>query len=69
MSARPAHITPRERQVLQQLATGAAQTEIARRLGVSPRTIEAHTASLRDKTGCASAHELAIKAATGQIEV
>jgi DNA-binding NarL/FixJ family response regulator len=64
----PKPLSPRERQVVRLLAAGARQTEIARRLGVSPRTIETHIRNAVYKTGCMSPWELAVKAATGGIE-
>ena len=41
--------TPHEMKVVRFLALGLTQKEIARELGNSPRTIEVHTARLRDK--------------------
>ncbi len=56
MSAREslAALTPRERQVLANLVDGASSKEIARRLSLSPRTVEAHRARLMTKTGSRS---------------
>ena len=42
-------ITPRERQVLELLAEGFTMRQIGRRLGISPRTAEAHTGKLYRK--------------------
>lgn len=42
-------ISPRELTVLQQLAAGQSNKEIARTLGVSPNTVKTHTARLYDK--------------------
>lgn len=42
-------LTPRECEILDHLATGARNKEIARSLGVSPNTIKTHIASLYDK--------------------
>lgn len=39
-------LTKREREILEYLATGASNKEIARSLGVSPNTIKTHVASL-----------------------
>ena len=39
-------LTPREREVLQMLAEGQSVKDIAYRLGLSPKTIETHRASL-----------------------
>jgi two-component system response regulator FixJ len=51
---RLASLTPREREVLEGLVDGASSKEIARALEISPRTIEAHRASLMSKTGSRS---------------
>jgi FixJ family two-component response regulator len=51
-------LTRRERDVLAQLAEGATNKEIARRLGLSARTIEDHRASIMKKVGVKSAAEL-----------
>ncbi len=42
-------ITERERQVLQLLADGRSNKEIAARLGLSPNTVKTHVASLFEK--------------------
>ena len=42
-------ITERERQVLQLLADGRSNKEIAARLGLSPNTVKSHVASLFEK--------------------
>jgi len=42
-------ITPRERQILQLLAEGLTMRQVARRLGISPRTVETHVAKLYRK--------------------
>jgi DNA-binding CsgD family transcriptional regulator len=44
-------ISPRELEVLQALASGLANKEIARQLDVSPNTIKTHVARLFDKLG------------------
>lgn len=62
-------LTPRERQVLALLATYAKKDEIARRLGVSPYTVEAHTRNIREKTDTRSVFELVVKTATGRIRI
>ena len=48
----PGHdrLTQREREVLAQIAGGASNKEAGRRLGISPRTIEVHRASIMDQT-------------------
>ena len=44
-------ISPRELAVLQELAAGLANKEIAARLAVSPNTVKTHTARLFEKLG------------------
>lgn len=44
-------ISPRELEVLQALASGLANKEIARRLEVSPNTVKTHVARLFEKLG------------------
>ncbi len=56
-------LTKREREVVKLLAQGKRQTEIARVLCVSTRTVEAHTRNARAKVGASSAFELAVRAA------
>ena len=57
-------LTNREREIVQLLAQGKRQTDIAKALCVSPRTVEAHVRHAREKTGTRSTFELAVKAAT-----
>ncbi|MFO1282343.1 MAG: response regulator [Burkholderiales bacterium] len=47
--ARVATLTPREREVMLLLAEGATNVEIAKRLTISPRTVEVHKARVLDK--------------------
>ncbi|HEY1605677.1 MAG TPA: PAS domain-containing protein [Allosphingosinicella sp.] len=44
-------LSPRERQMLQGLVAGLSNKEIARRLGLSPRTVEMHRANMMDELG------------------
>ena len=67
-------IYPREFAVLEQLAAGLSNKEIARALGVSPNTIKTHVARLFEKLGAvrrtdaiARARELGIVGDFGQI--
>lgn len=46
-----AHLSPREEEILSLLATGATNREIARRLHLSTRTVEAHRAKIMAKLG------------------
>lgn len=47
-------LTPREVEVLGLLASGQANKEIARAMGVSPNTVKTHLARLYEKLGVAS---------------
>jgi DNA-binding NarL/FixJ family response regulator len=49
-------LTPRQREVLQLAAEGLSSKEIAQRLGLSYRTVEAHRAQLMERVGV---HDLA----------
>jgi two-component system, LuxR family, response regulator FixJ len=51
-------LTPREREVLQQIAGGASNKEAGRTLGISPRTIEVHRARIMEKLGAKNAADL-----------
>ena len=51
-------LTLREREVLAQIAGGASNKEAGRRLGISPRTIEVHRASIMIKLGAKNAADL-----------
>lgn len=44
-------LTPRERDVFEELITGASNKVIARRLDISPRTVEFYRAGVLEKTG------------------
>ena len=51
-------LTRREREVLEQLASGASNKEAGRTLGISPRTIEDHRANIMKKLGARNAADL-----------
>jgi DNA-binding NarL/FixJ family response regulator len=51
-------LTPREREVLQHIARGYMYKEIARRLGISAKTVEAHVSAVLRKLQLSSRHEL-----------
>lgn len=52
-------LTPREQEVLRLIARGYLYKEIARRLGISVKTVEAHTSSTLRKLQLSTRHELA----------
>lgn len=51
-------LSPREREVLQLLAEGLTTRQIARRLEISPKTVETHRARIMDKLDIRSIAEL-----------
>ena len=51
-------LTRREREVLEQFASGASNKEAGRHLGISPRTIEDHRANVMKKLGARNAADL-----------
>jgi len=51
-------LTPRERLTLVQIVRGASSKEAARRLGVSPRTVEFHRANIMRKLGARNTADL-----------
>ena len=55
-------LSPREREVLLALATGASNAEIAARLFMSAATVKAHVSHLFVKLGCTNRVQLAILA-------
>lgn len=55
-------LTPRERQILERIATGAQAAEIARALGMSPHTLRTHTQNILMKLGVHSKMEALVLA-------
>jgi DNA-binding CsgD family transcriptional regulator len=53
-------LTPREREVLQLLAAGHPDREIADALSISPRTVQTHVASLFAKLNASTRAEAAV---------
>ncbi|NRB36735.1 MAG: helix-turn-helix transcriptional regulator, partial [Rhodobacteraceae bacterium] len=51
-------MTPRERQVATKMVEGLTSKEIARELGISPRTVDVHRARLLDKFEARNSLEL-----------
>jgi len=58
-------LTLREREIAQQLATGATSKQIARTLGISPRTVEAHRSRLMKKFQATTHGELVARLVSG----
>lgn len=58
VSARTASLTPRERQVFDLIVQGHPNKVVADRLGLSPKTVEDHRASLLAKTGASGLAQL-----------
>jgi FixJ family two-component response regulator len=51
-------LTPRECEVLTQIAGGSSNKEAGRELGISPRTVEVHRARIMNKLGAKNAADL-----------
>jgi len=51
-------LTPREREVLRHIARGYMYKEVAQRLGISAKTVEAHVSAVLRKLQLSSRHEL-----------
>ncbi len=52
-------LTPRERQVLRFIARGYAYKEVARELGIAPKTVETHVSAVLRKLQLSNRHQLA----------
>ena len=60
-------LTAREREVLQHLARGYLYKEIAHRLGISTKTVEAHVSAVLRKLQLSNRHELSRWATTRRL--
>lgn len=65
--ARLAALTPRERDILDAIAAGLGNKAIARRLDLSPRTVEVHRANIMRRTDAGSVAELLRLAFTAEL--
>jgi len=61
--ANPAGLTDRQLEILRLVATGLSNAEIARRLVVSPRTVDHHVAAIFQKIGVRTRQDAAVWAA------
>ena len=60
-------LTAREREVLQHIARGYMYKEIAHRLGISTKTVEAHVSAVLRKLQLSNRHELSRWATTRRL--
>ena len=67
IAARLAQLTPREHEVMEMVTEGRANKEIANKLGVSAKTVEAHRARVMEKMEARSLAELVKMAVTANI--
>jgi two-component system, NarL family, response regulator LiaR len=58
----PEHLTARELEVLQHVADGLANKEIARKLRISEKTVKSHVSTILDKLGAESRTQAAMHA-------
>ena len=66
--ATKADLTVRQVQIVELIAHGCSNVEVATRLGISPRTAKAHSDALRQKLGVPRRRQIpaAFKALTGE---
>lgn len=55
-------LTEREQEVLNLLLSGKTNKDVARNLGISPRTVEAHRANIMSKFDAVNIADLAVRA-------
>jgi FixJ family two-component response regulator len=65
--ARIAGMSARERQVLEGLLAGGTNKVIGRELGISPRTVELHRASVMERLGVSTLPEAVLMAAAAGV--
>jgi PAS domain S-box-containing protein len=66
---RKGQLTPREKDVLRLIGTGATAREIGKTLGISPRTVEVHRAHIMRKFGARRLADLVRLALTKETEL
>ncbi len=66
--ARMAELSPRQREVMQLVADGLSNKQIAQRLGISSRTVENYRAWVMERMGAANVAELVRKVMLAQSE-
>ncbi len=62
-----AHLTNREIEILQLVAAGLCSTKIARKLGISSRTVDDHVSVMRQRVGAADRGELIARCYAAEI--
>lgn len=64
------HLTTREREILEEVATGRSAKQIAQRVGLAPRTVERYIENIRYKLGARNrTHLVTLAIASGALEV
>jgi DNA-binding NarL/FixJ family response regulator len=64
----PAHLTPREREVLRLIARGYLYKEVALELEISPKTVEHHVSAVLHKLQLTNRHQLSRWAAERRLD-
>jgi DNA-binding CsgD family transcriptional regulator len=62
-------LTPRQRQILSLVAQGMAGKQVARRLGISPKTVEQHKTRMFERLGVPNQAAAVGVALTGRLDV
>jgi DNA-binding NarL/FixJ family response regulator len=65
LAAKDVVLSPRERQVLRQIASGLTHSQVARRLGISPHTVDTYVKRIRSKLDIGNKAELTRAALLG----
>ena len=63
-------LTPREREILQLVASGLSAKQVAQEIGIAPRTVERHIENLRHKMRARNkTHMIAKAVALGELQL